>query len=62
MDPLILLVIAIIAVAIVAWAIRRRRAEADPPEDALERAAMQAEKDRIRTEAIYRADRYDIRE
>ena len=62
MDPLILLVIAIVAAAVAVWAMRRRRRGSVDASEALERAAMKAEECRIRTEAIYRADRYDIRE
>ena len=50
--PILLGVAAAVAVAV--WAMRRRRRESVDASEALERAAMQAEKDRIRTEAISR--------
>ena len=47
---------------LVSVVMRRRTGRGVTPEEHLEQAALKAEADRNRTEQIYRADRYDIRD
>ena len=63
MDPIFLVIVAIVVVAAVSWVLLRRRADrAVSPEEHLERAALKAEQDKVKTDAQYRADRYNLRE
>ena len=61
MDPLSLLIVAVVVTATVVWLILRRRAEgALTPEERLEQAALRADRDRQRTDAIEAADRANL--
>lgn len=61
MDPITLIILAIVITATVAWLVMRRRADAAlTPEERLEQATLKAEQDRQRTSAIEHADRYNV--
>ena len=61
MDPITLIIVAVLIVAAVAWIVLRRRADAGTtPEERLEQAALRAERDRQRTDAIEMADRTNL--
>ncbi len=60
MDPAFLLILAVIAVVVIAWYVRRRADAGLTPEQHLERAVLQAEQDRQRTSTIEAADRYNV--
>lgn len=61
MDPMTLLLLAIVIVAAVIWVVLRRRAERGlTPAERLEQAALRAEQDRQRTGAVEGADRFNI--
>ena len=60
-DPIFLLILVVVAVAVVAWLVLRRRGEAAlTAEERLEQAALRAEQDQRRTEAVEAADRYNV--
>ena len=61
MDPITLIILAVVVIAAVAWLFLRRRAEAAmTPEERLEQATLRAEQDRQRTSAVEAADRYNV--
>ena len=61
MDPITLIILAVVIIATVAWLVMRRRAEAAlTPEERLEQATLRADQDRQRTSAIEAADRYNV--
>ena len=63
MDPIFLLIIVVVVAAAAAWVVLRRRSDRSvTPEEQLERAALKAEQDKMKTESQYRADRYNLRE
>jgi hypothetical protein len=60
MDPITLLLVAVVAIAAVIWVVLRRRADrALTPVERLEQAALRAEQDRDRTSAVEGADRFN---
>ena len=63
MDPIFVVILLVVAIAVlVSVVMRRRTGRGVTPAEHLEQAALKAEADRSRTEQIYRADRYDIRD
>ena len=61
MDPMFLLILGVVAIAVlVAVILRRRRDAAMSPEEHLEQTLLRAEQDRQRTGAIEMADRTDL--
>ena len=63
MDPIFVAILLIVAVAIVASVVAwRRKGRSLTPEEQLEQAALRAEQDRVKTEQMYRQDRYNLRD
>jgi hypothetical protein len=62
-DPVdwLIIVAAIAAISLVALLLASRLRRGRSPEELLEEQAMQAERDRARTEAIHASDRYNTR-
>ena len=62
MDWGLVILLVIGVVALIVGAIWRPTRRATTPEEHLEQAALKAEQDKHKTEAQYRADRYNLRE
>jgi hypothetical protein len=61
MDPMFLLILGVVAIAVlVAVVLRRGRDAAMPPDEHLEQVALRGEQDRQRTSAIEMADRTNL--
>ena len=63
MDPIVVVLLVVVAIALIASVVaRRRKGPGLTPEEQLEQAALKAEQGRVRTEQMYRQDRYNLRE